>query len=260
MISLDLAAVEQWVLAFLLPFFRVTGFVVAAPIFGARMVPARVKVFLVLAITLILVPIVPEGGYVGHFGLQVWLQGIAQLLIGILLGFVVQILFQIVVLAGQFLAMQMGLGFAAVNDPVNGMSVVALSQFYLLLSTLLFLVMNGHLVILGMLADSFVWLPVGQWPDSESFWRIAQGGSWMFASALSLALPGIIALGLVNFAFGIITKAAPQLNIFAIGFPFTLIFGLFIFWAGLVDTIWQHRTFMDFLFNWMPTLIGGGHG
>ncbi|MFP8965887.1 flagellar biosynthetic protein FliR [Pokkaliibacter sp. CJK22405] len=256
MIELDVPTLTGWMYAYIWPLFRISGFVMAAPIFGAQMVPARVKIFISLGLAAILAPVVPHGEPPTGIGFDVWVQAGVQTIIGVIMGFALQMLFQIFVVAGQILSLQMGLGFASVNDPVNGVSIVVLSQFYMMLATLIFLLLNGHLTILQMLANSFIWIPVGQWPQVDTYWLIAQSGTWLFASGLSLSLPGMVALLLVNLCLGVITKAAPQLNIFAIGFAFLLVFGLIIFWASMSDMLWQQENLMLEAFDKIKVYLG----
>jgi flagellar biosynthetic protein FliR len=140
------------------------------------------------------------------------------------------------VVAGQIIAMNMGLGFASLNDPANGVVVTVLSQFYLTLATLLFLSVNGHLIILELLIQSFQTWPIGSFVvNSGQIFEVIKLGGWMFAGALVLSLPVVTAILIVNIAFGVMSRSAPQMNIFAVGFPITLLFGLFIIWAGLAN-------------------------
>jgi len=168
MISVNDTELVQLVGQYFWPMIRITAFFMAAPIFGTRIVSARVRVVLAVAITF--------------------------------------------VLAGQYIAMKMGLGFASMNDPANGVSVTIVSQFYMLTTTLLFLSINGH---------------------------------WMFGSALTISLPVLTALLLVNIAFGVMSRSAPQMNIFAVGFPITLIFGLLIMWVGFSALLPTYLEFID---------------
>jgi len=130
--------------------------------------------------------------------------------------------------------MQMGLGFASMVDPTNGISVAILSTFYLMFVVFLFVLFDGHLVMIEVIADSFVQIPISTaGVDNDFYFRIISTISWVFSSALLLALPALTALLITNFAFGIMTRAAPQMNIFALGFPVALMFGLFIIWLSL---------------------------
>jgi flagellar biosynthetic protein FliR len=152
----------------------------------------------------------------------------------------------------------MGLGFASITDPVNGVSVVVLSQFYLMLVMMLFLAFDGHLVLVDVIVSSFQVMPVGAILPGEVLWTVASSGTWMFAGALLLALPAVVALLVVNFAFGIMTKAAPQLNIFAIGFPFTMLFGLFIVWVSLAGFLGYYQRVANQVLEMISTLLIGG--
>jgi flagellar biosynthetic protein FliR len=239
----------------MLPFFRVAAFFSTVPIFGNQLVPLRIRLMLALSVSVLLFPILPEVPQTALFSLHTILLIMEQVLIGVLLGFMLQIFFHIFVLAGQMIAMQMGLGFASMVDPTNGVSVAVVSQFYVVLVTLLFLVMNGHLVAVEVMVESFRFLPIaGQFFSETAMYSLAVAGSWMFASALLLALPAVTSILIVNFAFGVMTRAAPQLNIFSLGFPFTLVFGIFILWAALAGFLPQYHQLSEAVFSKMMSL------
>ncbi|MGH1485032.1 MAG: flagellar biosynthetic protein FliR [Cellvibrionaceae bacterium] len=225
--------ITQFVGQYIWPLVRITAFLLAAPIFGTKILSTRIRLVFGVVLSLLVVPLLPplppfDG--VSFFSLYTTLQ---QVLIGVSLGFVFQVVFQVFVLAGQYIAMKMGLGFASMNDPANGVSVTVISQFYLLTTTLLFLSINGHLALVQVLVDSFTILPIGtQGFSGVDFDAITKMGGWMFGSALTISLPVLTALLVVNIAFGIMSRSAPQINIFAVGFPITLIFGLLIMWLG----------------------------
>lgn len=215
------------------PMFRIMGFFLAAPLFGTQLVPVRIRVVLAVAITVMLVPILPPVPRVDGVSLGAILIVMQQVLIGVALGFFMQLLFQVFVMAGQLIAMQMGLGFASMVDPSNGVNVAIMSTVYMMLVMLLFVTFDGHLVMLEILVDSFRVLPIVSFGvDSDMLLRVVTTFSWVFSSGLLLALPALTALLITNFAFGIMTRAAPQLNIFALGFPISLMFGLFIIWIS----------------------------
>ncbi len=177
-------------------------------------------------------------------------------MIGAVLGFLVQLFFHIFVLAGQMVAMQMGLGFASMVDPTNGVSVAVVSQFYVLLVTLLFLSFNGHLVVFEVMIEGFTLLPIaGGSVHQSAIYTLAAAGGWMFSSALLLALPAVTAILIVNFAFGVMTRAAPQLNIFSLGFPFTLLFGIFILWVALAGFLPQYEQLSKEVFILLNQLL-----
>ncbi len=233
MIVVTEEAIVNLIGQYVYPLFRYAAFFMAAPIFSTRVVSTRIRLVLSIAITIIVVPILPQQQIFDGLSLSNLLVVVDQVLIGLSLGFALQVVFQLFVLSGQYMAMKMGLGFASMNDPSNGVSVTVLSQFYLLTATLLFLSINGHLEIISVLTESFSLLPVYQGGLSiGAYESILQLGSWMFSGALTIALPVITALLLVNIAFGIVNRAAPQMNIFAVGFPITLLLGLLVMWIG----------------------------
>ncbi|MBD9484340.1 flagellar type III secretion system protein FliR [Pseudomonas sp. PDM14] len=235
MLELSNAQIGGWVGQFLLPLFRIASMLMVMPIIGTQIVPTRVRLYLALAISVLLVPTLPPMPVVDAVSVQAMLLISQEILIGVMFGFILQLYFHLFSVAGQIIAIQMGLGFASMVDPTNGVSVPVLGQFLLMLVTLLFLAMNGHLVVFEVLAESFVTLPPGGGLLLNHYWELAGKLTWVMAAGLLLALPIVTALLVVNLAFGVMTRAAPQLNIFSIGFPLTLVLGIFIFWVGLAD-------------------------
>ena len=242
MLELSSAQIAGWISNFLLPLFRIAAVLMVMPIIGTQLVPQRVRLYMSLAITVLLVPVLPDMPQVDALSLRSMLLIAEQVLIGAMLGFSLQLFFHIFVFAGQLASMQMGLGFASMMDPATGVSVPVLGQFLLMLVSLLFLAMNGHLVVFDVLAESFVTLPVGQSLNIDHFAIVAGRLSWVIGAALLLALPAVSALLVINIAFGVMTRAAPQLNIFTIGFPLTLVMGLIIFWISTSDILAQYYT------------------
>jgi len=156
------------------------------------------------------------------------------MIIGVAIGFCMQILFDAVTMGGQLLANSMGLSFAFNVDPMHGTSTPAVGQFYTLMVTLTFLVLNGHLILVETLVDGFRTLPICTTGlTNDSLWTLVSWGTQIFSGALAVALPGITALLIVNVAFGVVSRAAPQLNLFSVGFPVSLVCGLLIVLAGL---------------------------
>ena len=212
--------------SFLWPLFRVSAVVMTAPIFGAKTVPARVKLMVSLAITAVIVPLLPAMPLVDVFSLQGLYITANQILIGVAIGFTTQLVFSAIIMAGQIIAMQMGLGFSLMVDPQNGQQAPVLSQFYVIMVMLVYLSLNGHLVLVEIIKDGFETLPIAVTGlSTDSIWGIVSWGSYIFSGALGIAIPAIASLLVVNLSFGIMTRAAPQLNIFAIGFPVTMMLG-----------------------------------
>lgn len=241
MLELSNAQIGGWVGSFLLPLFRIAALLMTMPIIGTQLVPVRVRLYLSLGICLVLMPTLPPMPVVDSISLQSFVLIAQEILIGVMLGFVLQLFFHAFVMAGQLVATQMGLGFASMVDPANGISVAVIGQFFLMLVTLLFLAMNGHLVVFEVLAESFVTLPVGSGLLVEHYWEVAGKLGWVLGAGLMLVLPAVTALLVVNIAFGVMTRAAPQLNIFSIGFPLTLVLGLVIVWIGMADILAQYQ-------------------
>ncbi|WP_434456072.1 flagellar type III secretion system protein FliR [Stutzerimonas urumqiensis] len=243
MLELSGEQIGTWVSIFLLPLFRIASMLMLMPIIGTPLVPARVRLYLTLAIAVVLVPALPPIPAVEPLSLQALALIAEQILIGAMLAFVLQLFFHLFIVSGQLLAMQLGLGFASMIDPANGISVPVIGQYFNTLVILLFLAMNGHLVALEILAESFTTLPIGTGLTPQHYWELAGKLGWVLGAGLLLVLPAITALLVVNLAFGLMTRAAPQLNIFSIGFPLTLVIGLVIVWIGLADLLSQYQVF-----------------
>ncbi|PCJ88916.1 MAG: flagellar biosynthetic protein FliR [Thiotrichaceae bacterium] len=221
------AELTTWLATLLWPFMRIGAMFAAAPIFSARSVPVRIRVILAFLIAWVLVPVLPAPPAVDLISADALIISVHQVLIGIAMGFIIQLVFSAFVIAGQSIAMAMGLGFASIIDPQNGVQVPVISQAFLIMVTLVFLALNGHLVLIDMIAKSFENIPVGMMvPSRDGFWQLVNWGSDMFAGGMLVALPAVAALLLVNLAFGVTTRAAPQLNIFAVGFPVMIMVGL----------------------------------
>jgi len=202
----------------------------------------------------VVVPGLPPMPEVNPLSLSGLLLIAEQILIGAVFGLSLQLFFQIFVVAGQVVAIQMGMAFASMVDPVNGVNVAVVSQFLSMLVTLLFLSMNGHLVVFEVITESFTTLPVGTGLMVNHYWDLVGRLSWVLGAALLLVLPAITALLVVNIAFGVMTRAAPQLNIFSIGFPLTLVLGLGIFWVVLADILSHYQALASEALQWLREL------
>jgi flagellar biosynthetic protein FliR len=170
-------------------------------------------------------------------------MGIREIGVGLVLGFIVQMAFGAAVFAGQAISMTMGLGFAMAVDPQNGVQVPVISQLYVILATLLFLALDGHLLLIAAVVESYQLIPIGvAGLPVTSLSAVVALGTMVFAGGILLALPALTALLLINVAFGIVTRTAPQLNIFAVGFPVTILAGLFIMFLvmpGFIEALAQ---------------------
>ena len=178
-----------------------------------------------------------------------------EVAIGIAMGFAVQMVFDALVIGGQTVAMSMGLGFAMLVDPQRGVSVPVLSQFLIVLGILIFLALNGHLMLLQLLAASFEWAPVGSGFSREGLWALLSWGSGMFAGAMTIALPAVVALLVVNLAFGVMSRAAPTLNLFAVGFPVAMLLGFIVLLLNTPNLVPGLRHLMESSFELLRTML-----
>jgi flagellar biosynthetic protein FliR len=169
-----------------------------------------------------------------------FMMAIAQVMIGLTTGFILQLVFAAVVFAGQAIALSMGLGFSMMVDPQNGQQVPVVAQIYTVTTTLIFISLDGHLLLIQMLLNSFKTLPIGiDGIDKAGIWSIIAWSGQMFAGGLLLAMPLIASLLLINVIFGVAARSAPQLQIFSVGFPVTLMLGLLLIWKTLPDVLDQ---------------------
>jgi len=218
---------SAWMAAFIWPFVRIAALISTSPIFGESTVQRRVKVGLAAILAVVLspalgpmptTPVVSVGG--------VWITA-QQVLIGGAMGLCMRMVFTAVQAAGEYISLQMGLSFAAFFDPMGGGgSTMVVSRFLHMLVMLIFLAVDGHLMLISALADSFQSLPVADAPLSGAGWMVrVQAGGNIFTTGLMLGLPLVTALLTLNLAMGILNRASPQFSIFAVGFPLTLLAG-----------------------------------
>lgn len=232
MSTVDLAQLPVWLGSVLWAMGRVAGLFLVAPVYGATVLPARIRVGLIVMLTLVLAPMAPARVD------PLTAEGIAtmagQVLIGAAVGFVLRLTFEAVAFGGQLVAQSMSLGFAEVVNPQGGGSSPVLNQFYLLLVTLLFLAMDGHLRLVALLAESFRTLPPGAGAISpDGLHAVAAFGGQLFSGAVRVALPAMTSLLVVNMGFAAISRAAPAMNLFAVGFPITICLGFIALWLAL---------------------------
>ena len=223
------AQATAFVGSLLWPMLRISAMLLTMPVIGTRLVPARVKVIISFVLSLVVLPLLPELPQVEALSLEGLLISMQQVLIGISIGFTLQLVFGALMIAGESIAMSMGLGFASMVDPTNGVNVPVVSQFFTIIGTLTFLAIGGHLLLIELIVTSFETLPIAaNWIDRENYWAIVSWGSQMFAGALMLAIPALISMLVITLSMGVMTRAAPQLNIFSVGFPVTMFMGFII--------------------------------
>ena len=226
MITVTSAQLDAWLTMLLWPLTRVLAVLAAAPVLGQTRIPVRIRIGLAIGITLVLAPTLPTPPAIAPTSAAGMLILATQLVIGLAIGFVLRLVFTAVEMAGDLIGLQMGLGFAMFYDPANVQHTPIIGQFMGLLATLAFLAINGHLMVISALADSFRALPIAASPlGANLFEALSRHGAIVFVAGLQLALPLIVTMLVVNLALGVLTRAAPQLNIFAVGFPLTIAIG-----------------------------------
>lgn len=227
MISISSEFLQTWIISLLWPLTRVMGVIAVAPIFSRNSIPNMVKLGFGVMLTLIILPTIPPLPHFEIFSFQGLLILVQQLIVGLAIGFSMTLVFAAVEVAGQLVGMSMGLGFASFFDPAQGQTT-AISRFLGLLAMLIFLSLDGHLMIVTAIANSFVSMPITVSGGGINPMKIAMWGEVIFSAGLLLALPAVAALLITNMALGILTRTAPQLNLFGIGFPITLSMGFVV--------------------------------
>ena len=227
MITFTEAQLAAWLSPIVWPFLRVLAMFSVAPVFSLKSIPQRAKVALAF-----LVALAAQASLVGQplisLNSSLALGAVIQQVgVGLAIGFAVRLVYASVELAGELVGLQMGLNFASFFDPASNAQVSAVSRFLGHMSVLLFVVMNGHLMVLMAVIKSFDSFPVdGNFLETLQHIKMYSLGAELFASALWMALPMVGMLLFVNLTMGVISRVAPQMNIYAIGFPVTLTMGL----------------------------------
>ena len=234
MISFSEAQIAAWLSPLIWPFVRVLALFTTAPVFSQKAIPMRLKVGLAFLVALCAQPVLGEQTVVSIASAQALGTLVQQVVIGLSVGFAVRLVMAAIEVAGEVIGLQMGLNFASFFDPTSNAQLSAVARFMVQIATLLFIVINGHLLVLMAVLKSFEAFPVdGNFLQAISQMRIHEMGSAVFASAFWIALPMIAMLLFVNLVLGIISRVAPQMNIYAVGFPVTLTVGL----LGLTATL-----------------------
>jgi flagellar biosynthetic protein FliR len=233
-ISITSAQLDAWIAAFIFPLARILGLLSTAPMFNNAAMPRRTRLIAGLAIAMALVPALPPmpalpaGSWVG---LAILAQ---QIIVGVIMGFALRIALAAVDLTGELVGLQMGLSFAVFFDPQSTGQTPVISEFFGLLATLAFLAMNGHLLALSMLAESFTVFPVAiETLSAVGMGRLVTGAAMIFVIGLMISLPLVVSLLIANIGMGFLSRVAPQLNLFAVGFPVTLLAGFAVIGLSL---------------------------
>ncbi|HEX7817076.1 flagellar biosynthetic protein FliR [Dyella sp.] len=256
MTTIQLVQLQAWLGGLLWAFGRVSGMCLVAPVFSATMIPMRIRLIVALVLTAVLAPLAPT--QVDLLTGEGFVTMASQLLIGVAIGFVLQLAFQAVQFGAQLISQSMNLGFAESINPLAGGSSAVLGQIYGLLVTLLFLAMDGHLHLIQLLADSFHSLPPGvATVSADGLHAIASFGTQFFAGAVRVALPAMTSLLVVNIGFAAISRAAPSMNLFAVGFPITVTLGFIALWLSLRSLHGAFDAIQESAWSLMRELVGG---
>lgn len=240
------------------PFLRVGALLWAMPMFGDTLTVIRVRVLLALALAALMAPMMPPMPAVDPFSARAILMAMEQIFVGFLLGLMLQILFTVMSLLGQIISMQMGLAMGIMNDPVNAQAVPLMGQLLVILGALLFFVLDGHLVALDILVQSFFTWPPGSPLAGLDLMRVITLFGWMFGAALLLAMPAVVAMLTVNITFGVMNRSAPSLNIIALGFPLSMLMGLISLIMTVAGVPGRYADFAGYVLNQMRMVIAGG--
>ena len=226
MITVTAAQLNAWLAAFAWPFVRILSLIASAPVVGNPSLPASVKIGLALLLSILVVPLLPAPPDVSPASSMGMLILAQQILVGLAMGFAMQLVFHATEMAGEVIGLQMGLGFATLYDYSVPGQIPVIGQFMGIVMSLVFLGINGHLLLISALAESFQHLPVAPLSSRGGFQALADWGGNLFTYSLALSLPLLAALLITNIALGVLSRAAPQLNIFAVGFPATILIGM----------------------------------
>ncbi|MEO1037368.1 MAG: flagellar biosynthetic protein FliR [Pseudomonadota bacterium] len=253
----SLVELSDYVFAVIWPLMRIGGMLLVLPAVAGAYVPIQLRLVLAVALALLSLPVAAAPSGINVFSLSAVPLIAMEVGIGIAMGFALKLVLDAVALGGQSVALSMGLGFAIFIDSARGVNVPVVSQFLMLLTTLIFLALDGHISAIAMLVDSYRALPVGAGGD---FVGIVGGllrlSGIVFAGAVQIALPAVAALAIVNIAFGVMSRAAPTLNLFAVGFPVSLLFGV----LALMLTLDGFTTVVGGLFDRSLAFVGAVAG
>ncbi len=223
---------------FFWPFVRINTLLLAMPVFSSKSAPVKFRIIISVLITWVVMPFLPTLPTVELMSYEGFVITVQQIAIGLLTAFILEMVFSVMLVAGQSTAYSMGLGFASMVDPASGMQVPVVAQIFIISSSLFFMGVNGHLLAIEMIIESFQTLPIGGLGLSQDdLWRVIMWSAKIFSGGVLLALPIMSTILLVNISFGVASKAAPQLQIFGIGFPITIMMGMILLWIILPSII-----------------------
>ncbi|HEY9102583.1 flagellar biosynthetic protein FliR [Chitinimonas sp.] len=240
------AQIQAWLGLLLWPLFRILAIFATDPFYSSRGIPARVRVGLGVLLAILIAPALPPMPTVSPVSpLGILILG-QQILIGTAIGLTMRLVFTSVEMAGHLAGLQMGLGFASFYDPQHGANTAVVAQITSLLTLLIFLALNGHLLVIETMARSFVLLPISADPiKGIGFRMLVESAGQIFTLALLMSLPVMAALLITNLSIGVMSRASPQFNVFGVGFPLTLGVGVAALYFSLPQFVPHIQRLMD---------------
>lgn len=250
--------INEQIVQWLWPLMRISGVMLVAPIIGSAYAPVRIRAVLAVLLTVAMLPHAGPAPNVDLLSPGFFAIMVKEVVIGFAIGFVLRLVMDTAVIAGQVLAISMGLHFATVVDPQQG-GTPTLSQFYVIVASLLILATNAHIALIEVVAESYTTLPIaGAGLAAESAWLVTSLAGNMFVAGLQIALPAVAAILVVNVAFGVVSRAAPTLNLFAVGFPITIIIGFIVTLIAFRNFLPVWLQSINDAFTAVTQVVGGG--
>ena len=233
------------------PFVRVAAVFSVAPVIGSPMIPVRIRLIAASLVTMAIISFAGDVPDIDPISIEGVLVTGREFMVGVAMGLLLLFVFAVFTMAGESIAGTMGLGFALMSDPHSGVQVPVLSQFFNVVATLMFLALNGHHALFEMLVHSFDILPVGAGLGAASYREVALAGGFIFKGAVMVALPALITMLSLNLVMGVMTRSAPQLNIFSVGFPITMFVGFLVVLITLPGFVASTENLLDYAFSRM---------
>lgn len=255
-LEITIAPLVEQLSSYLWPFVRISAFMMIMPIVGGAFVPKQVRLLLALVLTILIAPVLTEVTTVELMSLAGVILIAQEIMVGIAMGFAVQLVFDAIALGGQVISMSMGLGFAVFLDRARGVNVPVLGQLFMMFGVLVFLSLDGHLAMIQLVADSFQLLPISNGGlSSAALTSLLQWSSQVFVIAMKIALPAVTGLLVVNLAFGVTSRAAPTLNLFAVGFPVAMLLGFVVIFLSMGSLVENVSRYLDVALTMLPVLL-----
>ena len=255
-LEITIAPLVELISTYLWPFVRISAFMMIMPIVSGAFVPKQVRLLLALVLTILITPVLTEVTTVELMSIAGVILLAQEVIVGIAMGFAVQLVFDAIALGGQVISMSMGLGFAVFLDRARGVNVPVLGQLFMMFAVLVFLSLDGHLAMIQLIADSFQLLPISNGGlSAAALTSLIQWSSQVFVVAMKIALPAVTGLLVVNLAFGVTSRAAPTLNLFAVGFPVAMLLGFVVIFLSMGSQVENVSRYLDVALTMLPVLL-----